>query len=254
MTAALLLLTLLAGNTAWKDFSDWFGREGVPGAPADVIQAYSSRLKAEGVAADEAERRVKEIQEHMKAHPREALVLHFNRMYTWSEAPFSREPSALVRKVAASRQPGRALDIAMGQGRNAIWLARAGWSVSGYDISGEALRQAREAAAAAGVALETKLASHDEYELGQAQWDLIVMSFAFTRLSDTAYMRRVRDSLKPGGVLLIEGFNGGPRPEANMILKAFLDYRVLLFEDLPDVADWGKVKAPLLRLALERLP
>jgi hypothetical protein len=37
-----------------------------------------------------------------------------------------------------------------------------------------------------------------------------------------------------------------------MILKAFLDYRVLLFEDLPDIADWGKVKAPLLRMALEK--
>ncbi len=37
-----------------------------------------------------------------------------------------------------------------------------------------------------------------------------------------------------------------------MILKAFLDYRVLLFEDLPDVADWGRMKAPLLRMALEK--
>lgn len=37
-----------------------------------------------------------------------------------------------------------------------------------------------------------------------------------------------------------------------MILRAFLDYHVLLFEDLPDVADWGKVKAPPLRMAVER--
>ena len=81
----------------------------------------------------------------------------------------------------------------------------------GYDISGEALRQANAGAAASGVKLDTRLASHEEYELGQSQWDLIVMSFAFTTLSDTAYMKRVRDSLKPGGVLVIEGFNGGPR-------------------------------------------
>ncbi len=37
-----------------------------------------------------------------------------------------------------------------------------------------------------------------------------------------------------------------------MILKAFLQYHVLVFEDLPDISDWGKVKAPLLRMALER--
>ena len=40
--------------------------------------------------------------------------------------------------------------------------------------------------------------------------------------------------------------------DPNMILKAFLDYRVLLFEDLPDLADWGNAKAPLLRMALEK--
>jgi 2-polyprenyl-3-methyl-5-hydroxy-6-metoxy-1,4-benzoquinol methylase len=252
MIAALLLLAALAGNTAWKDFSDWFGKEGIPGAPADVVKAFAAGLKTKGVAAEEIQARVGEVQEYLAAHPREALTLHFNRIFTWSEAPFSREPSALVRKVAATKKPGRALDIAMGQGRNSIWLARAGWTVSGYDISDETLRQANAAANAAGVLLETRLASHDEYELGQSQWDLIVMSFAFTRLNDTEYMKRVRDSLKPGGVLLVEGFNGGRAGELNMILKDFLDYRVLLFEDLPDIADWGKMKAPLLRMALEK--
>lgn len=252
MTIALLLFAVLAGDTTWKDFSDWFSKEGTPGAPAEVVNAYAARLKTQGIAAEEVQARVKKLQEYAAAHPKETLTLHFNRMFTWSEAPFSREPGALVTKVAAGRKPGRALDIAMGQGRNAIWLAKAGWIVSGYDISDEALRQANRAAAAAGVTLDTRLASHDEYELGQARWDLIVMSFAFTRLSDTAYMKRVRESLKPGGVLLVEGFNGGPAGEPNLILKAFLDYRVLLFEDLPDVADWGNVKAPLLRMALEK--
>lgn len=254
MIPVLLLFALFTGEAAWKDFSHWFSKEGIPGAPAEVVDAYAAHLKTRGAGAEDIAGRVKAVQEYVKAHPREALALHFNRMYAWSEAPFSREPSSLVRKVAGARKPGKALDIAMGQGRNSIWLARAGWTVSGYDISEEALRQANAAASAAGVALETKLASHDEYELGQSQWDLIVMSFAFNRLSDAAYMQRVRDALKPGGVLLVEGFNGGPGGEPNMILKAFLDYRVLLFEDLPDVADWGKVKAPLLRMALEKRP
>ncbi len=78
------------------------------------------------------------------------------------------------------------------------------------------------------------------------------MSFAFTKLNDPAYMKQVQDSLKPGGVLLVEGFSGGPSGEPNLILKGVLDYRVLLFEDLPDISDWGKVKAPLLRMALEK--
>ncbi len=251
MLLALFLL-LFNADPAWQSFSDWFSREGVPGAPADVLKAYSSKLKTQGASDAAAEAAVKEVQAYLAAHPREALTLHFNRIYTWADAPFSREPSAFLKKVAATRKPGRALDIAMGQGRNSLYLAKAGWQVTGYDISDEALRQASKLASAAGVALDTKLSSHEEYELGQAQWDLIVMSFAFTRLSDEAYMKRVHDSLKPGGVLLVEGFNGGPRPEPNMILKAFLSYHVLVFEDLPDVADWGRIKAPLLRMALEK--
>lgn len=252
MIPALMLLALLSGGTAWKDFSDWFSREGTPGAPAEVLKSYAGRLKAQGVPEPEIAGRIKEVQEHRTENLREALALHFNRIYTWDEAKFSRAPSALVVKVASLRTPGRALDIAMGQGRNAVWLAQAGWSVSGYDISSEALGQANSAAEKAGVKLETRLASHDEYDLGASQWDLIVMSYAFTKLSDTAYMRKVRDSLKPGGVLLVEGFNGGRMPEPNMILKAFLDYRILLFEDLPDLAEWGGTKAPLLRMALEK--
>lgn len=247
-----LLLLLFAADPAWQSFSQWFSREGVPGAPADVLKAYSSKLKAQGATDAAAEDAVKEVQAYLTAHPREALTLHFNRIYTWADAPFSREPSAFLRKVAATRKPGRALDIAMGQGRNSVFLAKAGWTVSGYDISDEALRQAAKLAAEARVPLDTKLSSHEEYDLGQAQWDLIVMSFAFTKLSDEAYMKRVHDSLRPGGVLLVEGFNGGPRPEPNMILKAFLNYHVLVFEDLPDVSDWGRMKAPLLRTALEK--
>lgn len=243
---------LAVGSGVWEEFAGWFSKEGTPGAPADVVRSYTAALRARGMSEGEAAARGKELEAYIAAHPGEALKLHFNRIYTWAEAPFRREPSALVMKVASTRKPGRALDIAMGQGRNAIWLAKQGWQVSGYDIAETGLREAAAGAAAAGVQIETRLASHDEFELGSSQWDLIVMSFAFTRLSDAEYMKRVRESLKPGGVLIVEGFNGGPQKELNLVLKAFLEYRVLLFEDLPDVADWGKMKAPLLRMALEK--
>lgn len=249
MIQVLLLGLMLTDPLSWKEFSEWFRKEGKPGAAAEVLKAYGEKLQSAGVP--DVEKRTAEVREYMNTHPKEALTLHFDRIYTWADAPFSRQPSQLLMKVASGRKPGRALDIAMGQGRNAVWLASQGWQVSGYDMSGEAIRQARAAAAAAGVALDTQVASHEEFALGEAQWDLIVMSFAFTKLSDQAYMKAVRASLKPGGVLLVEGFNGGPKQENNLVLKAFMEYRVLLFEDLPDVADWGKVKAPILRMALE---
>lgn len=252
MIGLLAFFFLLAGDPAWSEFKTWFETEGTPGAPADVLTAYSAKLKERGVPGPEAQGRLQQIEVYGKLHPDEARALHFNRIFTWSAAPFSRRPSEFLKRVASGRKPGLALDIAMGQGRNSLWLATNGWTVSGYDISDEGIRQAQAAAAAAGVKLDTTLASHETFPLGEAKWDLIVMCFAFTKLSDTAYMKTVRDALRPGGVLLVEGFGGGPPRQLNMILSAFLDYRVLVYEELPDVSDWGNMKAPLLRMALEK--
>lgn len=251
----LLVLGPPSGEEAWSEFSTWFRAEGIPGSPDQVMKAYSAKLASQGVAEEDVKGRAAAIQAYMASHKMEALALHFDRIFLWKEAPFVKEPSQLVVKIANTLKPGRALDVAMGQGRNAIWLAKQGWDVSGYDLSGEAIRQAQSGASAAGVTLKTQQCSHDEYDYGQAQWDLIVMSFAFTAMNDQAFMQKVHDSLKPGGVLLVEGFNGPPggkRAEANLMLKGILQYRVLLYEDLPDTADWGKVKAPLFRMAVEK--
>jgi SAM-dependent methyltransferase len=134
----------------------------------------------------------------------------------------------------------------MGQGRNALFLASQGWDVTGYDISEGGMASANAAAAKAGLKLKTVVATHDQFDYGTAQWDLVVETFAFTNLSDAAYRKRVLDSLKPGGLLIIEGFGGGP---PNMLLEAFRGLRVAVYEDRDDVADWGMQKARLNRLA-----
>src|SRR5262245_4276900 len=66
-------------------------------------------------------------------------------------------PSAFLQDVVQDLRPGRALDIGMGQGRNALFLASAGWKVTGIDISDEGIRQAREAAAKRKLSIETIL-------------------------------------------------------------------------------------------------
>ena len=120
MFLALILLTLLSADPVWDDFTAWFSSEGTPGAPAEVLNAYSAKLKSRGLPPADIDQRVAAVRKYLADHPREALALHFDRMYSWSAAPFSRNPSALVTKVASTRKPGNALDIAMGQGRNAI--------------------------------------------------------------------------------------------------------------------------------------
>ena len=64
---------------------------------------------------------------------------------------FATEPSAILVEAVKDLSPGTALDAAMGQGRNAVFLARRGWKVSGFDLSAEAIKQATANASRAGV-------------------------------------------------------------------------------------------------------
>ena len=59
----------------------------------------------------------------------------YDKIYSTERETFSAEPNAFLVRMISGRKPGRALDVAMGQGRNSIWLASQGWSVMGFDVS-----------------------------------------------------------------------------------------------------------------------
>ena len=198
-----------SGDEIFRDFVSWYKTYTGAFAPPVVQAAYEARLKDEGVAAPEIARRVELLRKRMAEMPREFAALHFDRIYGMDTPPFRTAASQFLVRMVEGRKPGRALDVAMGQGRNSLFLASAGWDVTGYDISEGGMAAANAAASRAGLKLKTVSASHDEFEYGVAQWDLIVETFAFTNLSDAAYRKRVIDSLKPGGLLVIEGFGGG---------------------------------------------
>ncbi|MDE3165551.1 MAG: class I SAM-dependent methyltransferase, partial [Acidobacteriota bacterium] len=217
MTRTLALLTaaaalLLAGaapseEQIFSEFLSWYkaAYTGVFAPPA-VQAAYEARLKGSGVDAPEIARRTGVVRRRMAEMPREFAALHFDRIYRMEAPPFRTGASEFLARMVEGRKPGRALDVAMGQGRNSLFLAAAGWDVTGYDISEGGIASANAAAARAGLKLRTVIASHEDFDYGVAQWDLVVETFAFTNLSDAAYRKRVLDSLKPGGLLVIEGF------------------------------------------------
>src|SRR4051794_25535442 len=55
---------------------------------------------------------------------------------------FNTRPNAFMVRTITGLTPGRALDVAMGQGRNALWLAAQGWNVTGFDISPAGITEA----------------------------------------------------------------------------------------------------------------
>lgn len=94
--------------------------------------------------------------------------------------------------------PGRALDLACGTGRHALWLASEGWSVTAVDGSAAAIGILREQIG--GLAIEARIADLErhEYTIAPVAWDLVVISLYLQRdLFEPAKL-----GVKPGGVLV----------------------------------------------------
>src|SRR5205085_7170171 len=77
---------------------------------------------------------------------------------------WTKEPNAELAQFAAELEPGRALDVGAGDGRNAIWLANRGWAVTALDLSAVALQRSAERAAAQGTQLECIVGDWHEHD------------------------------------------------------------------------------------------
>jgi ubiquinone/menaquinone biosynthesis C-methylase UbiE len=188
------------------------------------------------------------------------LRTRYNFIYKFHIPTFNKEPNALLVETISNRTPGNALDVAMGEGRNALWLAANNWNVTGFDISDEGLRQANTKAQKAGIKINSILSSSEAFDYGHEKWDLIVMTYAFAPIEDEAYVVRLRDSLKPGGLLVFEHYQrvgtndttpGTIRP--GHAREVFREFRVLRCEEAVMSGDWlTRFKQPLIRLVATR--
>ena len=116
----------------------------------------------------------------------------------WSGRPNGR----LVAEVAALK-PGLALDVGCGEGADAIWLARSGWTVTAIDISDVAVSRAREAAERAGAAVEWVRGDALQTPFAAGSFDLVSMQYpALPKAAGEAAVRALLDTVRPGGLLL----------------------------------------------------
>jgi SAM-dependent methyltransferase len=113
------------------------------------------------------------------------------------------EPSAfLAENVALLPRGGRALDVAMGSGRNAVYLASLGFAVTGVDVSRVACDLAAEAAREAGVSIEVICADLAAWDVPAAAFDVVV-NFNYLQRD---LCPRIAAGLRPGGVLVFQTF------------------------------------------------
>jgi SAM-dependent methyltransferase len=182
----------------------------------------------------------------------------WNRVLTAADPRFNTKPNAFLVDMTRDLTPGKALDVGMGQGRNAIYLAQRGWTVTGFDPADKAVAAAQEQAKTLGVPLTALVLRDDQFDFGKDQWDLIVLSYVGARDLDA----HVYESLKPGGVVVVEAFHrdstkNGPIGGAvvfdtNELLKLFDRFRILRYEDVEGTADFGLRKERLVRLFAQK--
>jgi 2-polyprenyl-3-methyl-5-hydroxy-6-metoxy-1,4-benzoquinol methylase len=227
--------------------------------PADLQQAadeivyrrYADTLRAQGKSDKEIESTITLLK---KVGDRAEIEL-WNRVLTSGNPKFNTRPNAFLVEMTKGLKPGRSLDVGMGQGRNTIYLAQQGWESVGFDPADRAVAAAQEQAAKLGVKIATHIARVEDFDWGDAKWDLIVLSYVGGR----DCVDKVVQALRPGGMVIVEAFHRDATKshpigdvvvfDTNELPKLFGALRVVRYEDTSAVADFGLTDTRVVRLA-----
>jgi SAM-dependent methyltransferase len=142
----------------------------------------------------------------------------WDRRYADSERAFSSEPNPLLVELASPLAAGRALDLAAGAGRNAVWLAGRGWRVTAVDFSRVGLERAASRAGDLGLELDCIHADLYDYRPPAGAFDLVLIAYMHPQTARrAAVFAAAAGAVAPGGDLLVIGFDvtdphlgGGP--------------------------------------------
>ncbi|MBI1875080.1 MAG: class I SAM-dependent methyltransferase [Acidobacteria bacterium] len=238
----------------YQKYRAWVTKQSPAAGEADLMGQYRGILADEGLSASEIERQIRVITEQGQ---RLEIEL-WNRILTSPTPSFNTSPNAFLVEMTRSINPGKALDVGMGQGRNALYLAQRGWVVTGFDPAEKAVASAQEQAKRLGMKLTALVLRDDQFDFGREQWDLIVLSYVGLR----DLVPRLYDALRPGGLVVVEGFHrdatkiasigAGVVFDTNELLKLFERFRVVRYEDTNGTADFGMQGTRVVRLCAQR--
>lgn len=167
----------------------------------------------------------------------------WDKTYARKDYVFGKDPADFLVKFVDSLPKGRALDIASGEGRNAVYLAKKGFQVEAVDISVVGLRKAKKLAAENGVKIQTVNADLNKYHIKPG---------AYTTILNINYLQRslipeIKLGLKQGGVVVFQTYTmahlknpGGSSMDKDYLLeagelkKAFADFDIVHYSEEND--------------------
>ena len=172
---------------------------------------------------------------------------HWDTIYNTRTYVFGKEPAAFLKDHINLLTAGRALDIAMGEGRNAVYLSKKGFSVDGVDISEVGIRKAKRLARDNHVTINTITADLSAYQIKPDSYDVIL---------NIDYLQRnlvpqIKRGLKKGGIVVFENYtvdqlsnlqDKGSIPRDYLLEKGelknlFKEYQVLVYKETNDGKD-----------------
>jgi 2-polyprenyl-3-methyl-5-hydroxy-6-metoxy-1,4-benzoquinol methylase len=243
----------------WASFTAWIMTN-----PEKVsLKIYEEKLAKDGLPQDEIKRQIETIRRLFKEHPEKSTEFTYDRIFSKpltgdpKKDGFTSTPSVFMMESTKGLEPGTALDVGAGQGRNAVWLAQQGWDVTAIDISGAGLAAASDNAKKVGTSITTVKTTYQDFDFGTERWDLIVMILSWAPVSDPAFVARLNASLRPGGFLIFEHVLATKKQSfpayvhalpSNALLSHFKDFNIQKYEEGVWLGDWGGPPAELVRM------
>ena len=182
---------------------------------------------------------------------------------TWNERynhdfDFPGAPASFLKENAHLLPWGKALDLAMGTGRNAIYLARKGYKVDDIDISEVAVEKVQQYAQKESLSINAIQKDLTQFQIAENTYEVILNFYFLERLLIT----QIKKGLKQGGMLIFETYTfeqpryGRPHNPAylltpNELLQSFADLSIIFYHERVDTKE-GESKAIASLLAQKR--
>jgi len=187
----------------------------------------------------------------------------WEKRYGEAQSVWGWAPNRFVAEVLGPLAPGRALDLAAGEGRNALWLADLGWRATAVDFAENALARGRAQAAEHGLDVEWVHADVLEYEPKAGAYDAVVIAYLHLgaeRLGTV--LRTAAKALAPGGTLVVVGHDvtniadgvGGPQDPAILLTPDLVTGHLERLEQVESVGGLVVTRAERVLRQTDRAP
>jgi len=169
----------------------------------------------------------------------------WNQRYQQASYLFGKEPSLGVKNRFSDFKSGKVLDIGMGEGRNAVFLAKQGFQVEGIDCSSAGIEKSKKLAQESGVSIDAKVQNLDFFLMPLMKYDTIILSYMKPL---PRFYSEIRRGLVMGGTFFLEAyltehyklhskqlahldFEDCYKP--NEVLVALKDFHILYYSEVP---------------------